>query len=140
IPGVFPSVRIEGREHMDGGIVDNTPLDIAIDDGAKEILAGSLMAGGEHEQAPTTWPELIARTLQLALHHQMLSDYERLRERARITVICPVTAPTATWEMKGEHIDAVVESARTAMGALLAQKGSRLMRHSGIHYLELRGS
>jgi NTE family protein len=138
IPGVFPSVRIDGREHMDGGIVDNTPLDIAIDEGAKEILAISLMAGGEHEQAPSSWPELIARTLQLALHHQMLSDYERLRERARITVLCPITAPTATWEMKREHIDDVVESARTATAALLAQKGSRLMRHSGIHYLELQ--
>jgi hypothetical protein len=39
--------------------------------------------------------------------------------------------------MKREHIDDVVESARTATAALLAQKGSRLMRHSGIHYLEL---
>src|SRR5438067_1762855 len=138
IPGVFPSVRIEGREHMDGGIVDNTPLDIAIGDGAKEILAISLMAGGENEQAPSTWPELIARTLQLALHHQMLSDYERLRERARITVLCPITAPTATWEMKRQHIDDVVESARTATAAMLAQKGSRSTRHSGIQYRELR--
>ena len=138
IPGVFPSVRIDGREHMDGGIVDNTPLDIAINDGAKEILAISLMAGGETEQAPVTWPELIARTLQLSLHHQMLSDYERLRERARITVLCPVTAPTATWEMKRDHIDSVVESSRVATAALLARKGSRFMRHSGIQYLELR--
>src|SRR3989440_7608366 len=124
IPGVFPSVRIEGREHMDGGVVDNTPFDIAIEDGAKEILAISLMAGGENEHAPATWPELIARTLQLSLHHQMLSDYERLRDRARITVVCPITAPTATWEMKREHIDDVVESARTATAAMLAQKGS----------------
>jgi NTE family protein len=138
IPGVFPSVRIDGREHMDGGIVDNTPLDIAVADGAKEILAISLMAGGENEKAPTTWPEIIARTLQLALHHQMLSDYERLRDRARITVLCPITAPTATWEMKREHIDSVVEAARAATGVLLAQRGSRFMRHSGIHYLELR--
>jgi NTE family protein len=138
IPGVFPSVRIDGREHLDGGIVDNTPLDIAVDDGAKEILAISLMAGGENEKAPTTWSELIARTLQLALHHQMLSDYERLRDRARITVLCPITAPTATWEMERRHLDSVVEAARAATGALLAQRGSRFMRHSGIHYLELR--
>jgi NTE family protein len=140
IPVIFPSVRIEGREHMDGGIVDNTPMDIAIDDGAKHVLAISLMAGAENEQAPTTWSELIARTLQLALHHQMLSDYERLRDRARITVLCPITAPTATWEMKRDHIDEVVESARAATARLLAQKGSRWMRHSGIQYLELRST
>src|SRR5438128_1932011 len=138
IPGVFPSVKIDGREHMDGGIVDNTPLDVAINDGAKEILAVSLMGGGENEQAPSTWSELIARTLQLSLHHQMLSDYERLRDRARITVICPVTAPTASWEMRREHIDSVVEAARTATAAFIARKGTGFTRHSGIQYLELR--
>src|SRR5260370_12648797 len=137
IPGVFPSVRIDGREQMDGGIVDNTPLDIAVDDGAKEILAISLMAGGENEKAPTTWSELIARTLQLALHHQMLSDYERLRERARIVVICPITAPTTTWVMKREHVEAVMEASRAAMANLLRKRGSRLFRHSGIHYVPL---
>jgi tRNA A37 methylthiotransferase MiaB len=83
-------------------------------------------------------PELIARTLQLSLHHQMLSDYERLRDRARIVVLCPVTAPTATWEMKREHIEGVIESSRAATAALLAQRGSKLLRHSGIHYLDLR--
>src|SRR6266571_7474648 len=138
IPGVFPSVRIDGREHMDGGIVDNTPFDVAIADGAREILAISLMAGGENEHAPTTWSELIARTLQLSLHHQMLSDYERLCERARIVVICPVTAPTATWEMKRKHLDTVVEQSREAMARLLKQRGSKFLRHSGIQYLELR--
>jgi NTE family protein len=137
IPGVFPMVRINDREHLDGGVVENTPLNTAIDAGAREILAISLMAGGEREEAPAGFGELIARTLQLALHHQMLSDYERLQERCRIVVICPITAPTATWEMKREHIERVMESSRKAMAALLHARGSRLFRHSGIHYLPL---
>src|SRR6202048_3495276 len=112
IPGLFPSVRIGKREHLDGGIVDNTPLTVAVEAGAREILAISLMGGGEHDVVPTTLPELIARTLELSLHHQMLADYERLRERARIVVLCPVTAPTATWVMKREHIEAVMEASR----------------------------
>lgn len=135
IPGVFPSVVIDGREHMDGGVVDNTPIDIAVGDGARDILAISLMAGGEEERMPNSWPELIARTLQLTLHHQMLSEYERLRDRARITVICPVTSPTAAWQMRRQHIEAVMESSREATVALLARRGSKLFRHSGIHYL-----
>ena len=137
IPGLFPAVRINDREHLDGGVVDNTPLNTAVDDGAKEILAISLMGGGEYEKVPNSFPELIARTLQLSLHHQMLSDYERLRARARITVLCPITAPTATWVMKREHIDAVMESARVATVSLLRQRGSKLFRHSGIQYLPL---
>lgn len=137
IPGVFPFVRIDDREHMDGGVVENTPLITAVDEGARDILAISLMAGGEYEAVPRSFPELIARTLQLALHHQMLSDYERLRSRARIVVLCPITAPTATWVMKREHIDSVIESARTGAAALLRQRGTKLFRHSGIHYIPL---
>lgn len=138
IPGVFPSVRIAEREHLDGGVVDNTPLNVAVEGGAKDVLAISLMAGGEYEVAPNGLGELIARTLQLALHHQMLADYERLRDRARIVVLCPITAPTATWVMKRSHIEKVVEASRAAVAALLSQRGSRLFRHSGIHYLDLR--
>jgi len=137
IPGLFPSVRINDREHLDGGVVDNTPINVAVDDGAKDVLAISLMGGGEYEQAPNSLPELIARTLQLSLHHQMLSDYERLRQQARIVVICPITAPTATWVMKREHVEAVMEASRAAMANLLRERGSRLFRHSGIHYLPL---
>jgi len=135
IPGVFPAVRINDRDHLDGGIVDNTPFEVAIDDGAKDVIAISLMAGGEEEQAPKTWGELIARTLQLALHHQMLSDFERLKDRARITVLCPVTAPTATWEMKREHLSDVIDTFRIATSELVRRRGSKLFKHSGIHYL-----
>jgi NTE family protein len=137
IPGLFRSVRINEREHMDGGIVDNTPLDVAVADGAKEVLAVSLMAGGEYEPTPNSIPELIARTLQLALHHQMLSDYERLRERARTVVFCPITAPTATWVMRRDHVESVMEASRAAAADLLRRRGSKLFRHSGIHYLPL---
>lgn len=137
IPGLFPSVRINDREHLDGGVVNNTPLDIAVDDGAREVLAVSLMAGGEYETVPKSISELIARTLQLSLHHQMLSDYERLRNRARIVVLCPITAPTATWVMKREHVEGVIEASRIATAALLKERGSKLFRHSGIHYLPL---
>jgi NTE family protein len=137
IPGLFPSVRIDEREHMDGGVVDNTPLDVAVDEGAKEILAISLMGGGEYEPTPVNLPELIARTLQLSLHHQMLSDFERLRQRVRTVVLCPITAPTATWVMKREHLESVIEAARAAAAELLRRRGSKLFRHSGIHYMPL---
>src|SRR5256886_1683263 len=75
IPGVFPMVRINGREHLDGGVVENTPLNIAMDDGAKEILAISLMAGGEPEQAPAGFGETIGRTAQHSLPYQVLNRY-----------------------------------------------------------------
>jgi NTE family protein len=137
IPGLFPAVRINDREHLDGGVVDNTPLAPAIADGAKDVIAISLMGGGEFEPSPKNLAELMARTLQLSIHHKMLSDFERLTRSARIVVLCPVTDPTETWEMKRLHVEALVESSRHAAAMLLRQRGSKLFRHSAIHYLNL---
>src|ERR1700687_2518939 len=33
IPGLFPSVRIAEREYLDGGVVDNPPLNVAVEAG-----------------------------------------------------------------------------------------------------------
>jgi len=137
IPGVFPAVDIGGRTYLDGGIVDNTPMSVAVNEGDRDVLAVSLMAGGERDDPPATYPELIARTLQLSLHHQMLSDYERLKDRARIVVLCPVTSSRAIWEMRREHILELIETSRRATSELLEQRGSKLFRHSGVHYLNL---
>ncbi len=137
IPGLFPSVKIDDREYMDGGVVSNTPLGIAVEQGARSVIAVSLMAGGADEPAPRTFPELIARTLQLALHHQMLSDFERLRRVARIVVLCPITAPTSSWVMKRDHVESVIESARAATRSLLRRRGAQVFRRSAIHYLNL---
>src|SRR4029077_5633287 len=38
IPGLLPMGTVNCREPLDGGVVENTPLNIAVDDGAKEIL------------------------------------------------------------------------------------------------------
>ena len=40
-------------------------------------------------------------------------------------------------EVEREHLEAEMESPRAATTALLAKRGSKLFRHSGIHYLEL---
>lgn len=136
IPGVFPPVVQDGRAYYDGGIVENTPLALAVEQGAREVVAISLMAGGELEGA-LSWGELMARTLQLALHHQMLSEYERLAGRARMVVICPVSAPTEGWRLEKGHTEGVIDRSRVAMARLLATRGSRLFKHSGVHYLDL---
>ncbi len=136
IPGVFPAVTIDGREYMDGGIIDNTPLSVAVEGGSKDVVAISLMAGGELERAPAGWADLMARTLQLSLHHRMLADFERLRGRGRVVVLCPVLGPDRTWSMAKDRVEALIESSRLAAARLLAQRGSRLFRYSGIHYME----
>jgi NTE family protein len=137
IPGVFPAVSIGDRAFLDGGIVDNTPIAVAVQAGAKEVLAVHLMAGGALEAPPRTWSELITRTLQLSLHYRMLADFERLKSAARVVVLAPVLPMRASWQMDGQHVADVIDKARSATRRLVQQEGRRLWRRSAVHYLEL---
>jgi NTE family protein len=137
IPGVFPPVTVGGRVCADGGIIDNAPISIAVQEGYGRILVIGLMAGGELEEAPSSWTELLARTLQLSLHHRLLSDFQRLREQARIVVICPITRPRAAWDMRLSHVESLIVRSHEAARHLLARRGSALFDRSAIHYLDL---
>ena len=137
IPGLFPPVKIDGRDYSDGGIVDNVPVAIAVREGYRRILAIGLMAGAELRDTPSSWTEVIARTLQLSLHQRLLSDFERLRTRARIVIICPITPTDAAWDMDPKHVESLIEQSRAATTRLLARKSEELFAKSAIHYLDL---
>jgi NTE family protein len=137
IPGVFPAVDIDGRRYLDGGIVDNMPISMAVEEGGREILGIDLMAGGELERHPRTWSDLMARTLQLTLHHRVLADFERLRYRARVVLLCPVLPPEVGANMRPDAVEALIESTRAATFQLVTTLGRRLFRQSAIHYLQL---
>ncbi len=139
IPGVFPPVDINGHGYLDGGIIDNLPISLAADSGAREILAISLMAGGEVDRLPGNWAELLARTLQLALHHRALSDFERLKRRVRLLLFCPVLRPEQGLDMQRAHIEEMIEAARQATTQLLQDAGRTLFRRSAVHYLKPAG-
>ena len=136
IPGIFPAVELDGQSYLDGGIVDNMPISLAVERGSREILGIGLMAGGELDRQQMSWPELMGRTLQLSLHHRMLSDFERLRERARVILLCPVLGPGEGLDMRRDHLEATIERVREATLRLLREQGRRLFARSGIHYVQ----
>ena len=137
IPGVFPAVDIGGTGYLDGGIVDNMPIDVALAEGGREVVGIDLMAGGELERPPTTWAELMGRTLQLSLHQRMLADFERLRRRGRVTVLCPVLGPGDGMDMEPRNVESLIERTRRATLRFLERRGRRLFRESGVHFITL---
>lgn len=140
IPGVFAPLRIGGRDYSDGGIVDNVPIATAFREGHRRILAIGLMAIANPRATPSSWTELVARALQLSLHHRLLSDFERLRARARIVIICPVTPTDSVWRMGQSHVRSLINRAHEATARLLDRIGERLFDRSAIHYLDLSES
>jgi NTE family protein len=137
IPGVFPAVQIDGTGYLDGGIVDNMPISLAVAEGSREVLGIHLMAGAELERPPSGWGELMARTVQLILHQRMLADFERLRRLCRVAVLCPVLGPGDGVDMEPRRVADLIERTREATGRFLAARGRRLFRESGVHYIRL---
>ncbi|HEY4027504.1 MAG TPA: patatin-like phospholipase family protein [Candidatus Dormibacteraeota bacterium] len=137
IPGVFPAVHIDDAGYLDGGIVDNMPLTLAVSEGCRDVVGIELMAGGELQRPPASWSELMGRTLQLSLHQRMLSDFERLRGRGRVTVLCPVLGPGDGIDMEPKHVEGLMERTRRATRRFLQERGRRLFRESGVHYIHL---
>ena len=81
------------------------------------------------------WAELMGRTLQLSLHHRMLSDFERLRDRAKVVLLCPVLGPGEGLDMRRDHLEATIEGVRQATLRLLREQGRGIFARSAIHYI-----
>lgn len=137
IPGVFAPLRIGGRDYSDGGIVDNVPIATAFREGHRRILAIGLMAVAKPRATPSSWTEMVARSLQLGLHHRLLSDFERLRTEARIVIICPIMPTDSAWRMGQSHVRSLIERAHDATARLLDRNGEAIFDRSAIHYLDL---
>lgn len=67
IPGLFPPVRIGGRQYVDGGVVSATSLDLATEAGCRSILCVAPL-GYRKEEAdrvmdPRLWSSMLVRSL-----------------------------------------------------------------------------
>lgn len=115
IPGVYPSVRIGGRELIDGGVANNTPISSAIRLGATRVVvlptgfacALKQVSGGAVGRALHALSMLVAR--------QLVHDIERYAAQARLHVVpplCPVDASPYDYSACGALIDRAAETTR----------------------------
>ena len=93
IPGLFPPVRIGGRDLVDGGVANNTPISTAIRMGATRVIV--LPTG--FACALSRPPRGIATRAMSAISHliarQLVADIEHYAPRAHISVVpslCPL--------------------------------------------------
>jgi NTE family protein len=90
IPGLYPTVTIDGRALMDGGVADQTTLDYAVDQGADEVY---LLTPGFSCDLPAPPPTAIA----MAVHGYNLLSEQRIaasiahnEHRTRLHLIPPL--------------------------------------------------
>jgi NTE family protein len=93
IPGVLPSVRLHGRDLMDGGVANNTPISHAAELGAERIYV--LPTGGscELDEPPSGAIGMVLHATNLLVHRRLLEDIARFRDQVELVVLpppCPI--------------------------------------------------
>lgn len=105
VPGVFPPVRIDGRELMDGGICNHTPISDAVDLGATTIYVLPAGFPCAIEGVPRTALGMILQALTLTIGWRLSVDVERY-ERGRalhvVPSICPLEVSPADFSHAAE--------------------------------------
>jgi len=89
IPGVFPPVMIGGRQHVDGGLVDPTGLDTAIELGARRVY---VLDSGYAGRLPTplgSMNAIVDHTFQIAAQHRTRWTIKQMGRNVEIIHLRP---------------------------------------------------
>jgi NTE family protein len=93
IPGILPSVDWDGRELIDGGVANNTPISHAVELGARRIYVLSAGQTCALRAAPHSALAMVLHATNLLVQRRLADDIERYREAAELIVLpppCPV--------------------------------------------------
>jgi NTE family protein len=110
IPGVLPSVDWDGRELMDGGVANNTPISDAIELGAGRVYVLPTVQTCELEAAPRGALGMVVHATNLLVHRRLADDINRYRDAAELVVL-PPPCPVRVQPMDFGQADALIELA-----------------------------
>jgi NTE family protein len=87
MPAIFPPVEIDGEKYIDGGVVDNVPIQRAIDAGATRIVV-LLCAPPVYQPPVSRRPvEGMVNALFIAIHSRFVRDMAHLPEDVEV-ILC----------------------------------------------------
>jgi NTE family protein len=122
IPGVFPAVRIDGRDLVDGGVASNTPISTAIRLGARRVLVLPTGFACSDKRIPSTALGRTMHALSLLVARQLVVDLERCADRAQIVVVPPL-CPLEVSPYDYAHGAALIERAAASTRAWIERGG-----------------
>ncbi len=113
IPGIFLPVCRDGRHLVDGAVTSNTPIGTAVDLGASRVVVLPTGIACALSAPPHGMIAVVLHALTLLVARQLVTDVERLRDRAEIVVVpplCPLDVSSYSFSRGGELIDRAAES------------------------------
>lgn len=115
IPVVFPPVALGGRQLVDGGVSNNTPITSAIALGADHVLVLPTGTSCALTEPPHNMAALALHVLGLQNMRQLDRDIERHAGEARITVVpplCPLAVSVFDFSQAAALIDRATRQTR----------------------------
>ncbi len=85
LPPIWPPVMFNGHQFVDGGIVANVPISVAIDKGADTIYALDLEGGAPYPVVHGVY-NISMRAITVMLRQQLLRDLERAIRFSKVTL------------------------------------------------------
>ena len=115
IPGIFPPVLVDGRELVDGGICNNTPISVAVGLGAKRIIVLPAGFACALQRPPVGVLAHVLQALSLLVARQLIHDLERYLGTVTIFVappLCPLDISPYDYSACAELIERALASTR----------------------------
>jgi NTE family protein len=115
IPGVFPPVELNGRQLVDGGVANNTPVSVAVRSGAQRIIVLPAGFACALQHPPRNVIAQAMHALTLLIARQLVNDIRAYSPQAAIHVIpplCPLNTSPYDYSQCGRLIELAAERTR----------------------------
>jgi NTE family protein len=115
VPAVLAPVPWQGRELMDGGVANNTPISHAVELGAERIYVLPTGHACALEEPPGGALGMALHAISLLTHRRLIDDIERHRDEAQLIVLpppCPSSITPIDFDHAEELIDRALDDAR----------------------------
>jgi NTE family protein len=111
IPAVLPPVRINGRDLVDGGVVNNTPLSHAVSLGATTIWVLPTGYSCAMIESPRGALAMVVHAFTLAINQRLAFDVARFEGMADVRVVPPL-CPVRVSPVDFSHSASLIERSR----------------------------
>ncbi len=110
IPGIFPTVEIDGEALMDGAIAANTPVRLAVELGASRVIILSTGYACALKEPPKGAIAKALHAITLMINWQLIYELERMPEDIEVHLV-PTLCPLAVSPLDFSASRALIERA-----------------------------
>lgn len=131
MPGMFPSVEIDGHRYVDGAVVNDIPITRAVELGARQIYVLEASPLSQSWSEPRRPLEAVLQAYWIARRNRFQRDLDSLADDIEVHVLGDGQPPTPPLHDLGRSA-AMIHSAYMASAASLGQdKDPRGQKPSG---------